>query len=205
VTGGADLDLAIKDRARSVRPRRPEVLRGKSRDFEAGIYDDERFLQRIADAVRSIRVGPPQELATMMGPLVLPPGDKLRRVHDPRRRRAMARRTRALDESGRLWSPGVRIGVQPDRGSIAPNASGRCSASCARDLDDVCAAIAPEFGLTGGLHSLDPDEMLHWLEPRAGRERVCESPHHGCDRAAPTVRWLEAFVDRSRRQDRRTR
>ena len=35
----------------------------------------------------------------------------------------------------------------------------------ARDLDDALALQnATEFGLTGGLHSLDPDEIAHWLE-----------------------------------------
>ena len=35
----------------------------------------------------------------------------------------------------------------------------------ADDLDDALALQnAPEFGLTGGLHSLDPDEIEHWLE-----------------------------------------
>ena len=35
----------------------------------------------------------------------------------------------------------------------------------ARDLDDALALQnAPEFGLTGGLHSLDPDEIDHWTE-----------------------------------------
>ena len=33
----------------------------------------------------------------------------------------------------------------------------------ARDLDDALALQnEPEFGLTGGLHSLDPDEIAHW-------------------------------------------
>jgi RHH-type proline utilization regulon transcriptional repressor/proline dehydrogenase/delta 1-pyrroline-5-carboxylate dehydrogenase len=168
VTGGADLDLAIKDLVRSAFGHAGQKCSAASLAIlEAGIYDDERNLSRIADAVRSIRVGPPQELATMMGPLVLPPGDKLQRAFttlDAGEQWLVE--PRALDDSGRLWSPGVRIGVQPGSWFHRTECFGPVLGIMrARDLDDALSLQnAPEFGLTGGLHSLDPDEILHWLE-----------------------------------------
>src|SRR6185295_20008650 len=73
-----------------------------------------RFAARLADAVRSIRVGPATDLATMMGPLVQPAAGKLLRaltkldagerwLVEPRR----------LDTAGQLWTPGVKMDVQP--------------------------------------------------------------------------------------------
>ena len=40
---------------------------------EASTYDDGRFLRRLADAVRSLKVGPAADLTTTMGPLIRPP------------------------------------------------------------------------------------------------------------------------------------
>jgi RHH-type proline utilization regulon transcriptional repressor/proline dehydrogenase/delta 1-pyrroline-5-carboxylate dehydrogenase len=168
VTGGADLDLAIKDLVRSAFGHAGQKCSAASLAIlEAGIYDDQRFLGRIADAVRSIRVGRADELATMMGPLVLPPGDKLRRAFTTLDSgETWLVEPRALDESGRLWSPGVRIGVQPGSWFHRTECFGPVlGVMRAHDLDDALALQnAPEFGLTGGLHSLDPDEIVHWSE-----------------------------------------
>ena len=97
---------------------------------EAPLYDDPAFLARLADAVRSLRVGPATDLATMVGPVIAPAeGQLLRALTDARRRRVAGSSSRSgLDADGRLWSPGVRVGVRP--GLVvppAPSASGRCS------------------------------------------------------------------------------
>ena len=69
VTAGADLDLAIKDLVRSAFGHAGQKCSAASLAIlEARVYDDTRFLARIADAVRSVRVGIASDLATMMGP-----------------------------------------------------------------------------------------------------------------------------------------
>jgi RHH-type proline utilization regulon transcriptional repressor/proline dehydrogenase/delta 1-pyrroline-5-carboxylate dehydrogenase len=134
--------------------------------IEASVHDDERFLTRLADAVRSVRVGRPTDLATMMGPVVQPPAGKLRRALtelDPGERWLVE--PKLLDD-GVLWSPGVKLGVRPGSWFHRTECFGPVlGVMRARDLDDALGLQnAPEFGLTGGLHSLDPDEIAHWTE-----------------------------------------
>ena len=71
----ADVDLAItRPRALGVRPRRAEVLGGQPGDRRGAAATTTRtFRRRLADAVRSLRVGPATDLATMVGPLIHPP------------------------------------------------------------------------------------------------------------------------------------
>jgi RHH-type proline utilization regulon transcriptional repressor/proline dehydrogenase/delta 1-pyrroline-5-carboxylate dehydrogenase len=168
ITAGADLDLAIKDLVRSAFGHAGQKCSAASLAvIEAGIYDDSRFLARVADAVRSVRVGAATEPASMMGPLVKPAADKLLRaltrldngeswLVEPRR----------LDAAGDLWAPGVKLGVRPGSFFHLTECFGPVLGLMrARDLGDAVALQnAPEFGLTGGLHSLDPDEIAHWRD-----------------------------------------
>ena len=67
---------------------------------------------------------------------------------------------------GRLWTPGVRISVQAGSWFHRTECFGPVlGVMRATDLD---AAIelqnATDFGLTGGIHSLDPTEIATWLE-----------------------------------------
>ncbi len=81
ITGGADVDLAIRDLVRSAFGHSGQKCSAASLAIiESSLHDDERFLTRLADAVRSVRVGRPTDLATMMGPVIQPPAGKLRRA-----------------------------------------------------------------------------------------------------------------------------
>jgi RHH-type proline utilization regulon transcriptional repressor/proline dehydrogenase/delta 1-pyrroline-5-carboxylate dehydrogenase len=168
ITGAADLDLALRDLVRSAFGHSGQKCSAASLAIvEARLYDDPRFMSRLADAVRSIRVGVATDVATMMGPVIISPGEKLRRgltELDAGERWIVEPRLLASD--GRLWSPGVRAGVQPGSWFHQTECFGPVlGVMRARDLDDALALQnATEFGLTGGLHSLDPDEIGHWIE-----------------------------------------
>ncbi len=168
ITGGADVDLAIRDLVRSAFGHSGQKCSAASLAIiEASVHDDERFLTRLADAVRSVRVGPPTDLATMMGPVIQPPAGKLRRALtelDAGERWLVE--PKQLDGDGALWSPGVKLGVRPGSWFHRTECFGPVlGVMRARDLDDALALQnAPEFGLTGGLHSLDPDEIAHWTD-----------------------------------------
>jgi RHH-type proline utilization regulon transcriptional repressor/proline dehydrogenase/delta 1-pyrroline-5-carboxylate dehydrogenase len=168
ITGGADIDLAIRDLVRSAFGHSGQKCSAASLAIlEAGLYDDARVLGRIADAVRSLRVGRAIELATMMGPVVQTPSGKLARALtelDAGERWLVE--PKQLDSSGRLWSPGVKIGVRPGSWFHLTECFGPVLGIMrARDLDDAIALQnATEFGLTGGLHTLDPDEIEHWID-----------------------------------------
>jgi RHH-type proline utilization regulon transcriptional repressor/proline dehydrogenase/delta 1-pyrroline-5-carboxylate dehydrogenase len=167
ITGGADVDLAIRDLVRSAFGHSGQKCSAASLAIiEASVHDDDRFLTRLADAVRSVRVGRPADLATMMGPLVQRPTGKLwRALTELDAGERWLVEPKQLD-GGALWSPGVKLGVRPGSWFHRTECFGPVlGVMRARDLNDALALQnGTEFGLTGGLHSLDPDEIAHWTE-----------------------------------------
>ncbi len=107
ITGAADVDLAIRDLVRSAFGHSGQKCSAASLAIiEASVHDDERFLARLADAVRSVRVGLATDLATMMGPVIQPPAGKLRRALtelDPGERWLVE--PKQLDNGGRCGAP----------------------------------------------------------------------------------------------------
>jgi RHH-type proline utilization regulon transcriptional repressor/proline dehydrogenase/delta 1-pyrroline-5-carboxylate dehydrogenase len=168
ITGGADVDLAIRDLVRSAFGHAGQKCSAASLAIvERSLHDDGRFLARLADAARSIRVGRATALSTTMGPVVAPPTGKLARALtelDVGERWLVE--PRPLDADGRLWSPGVRTGVRGGSWFHQTECFGPVlGVMRADDLDhalELQNGVA--FGLTGGLHTLDPDEIEHWSD-----------------------------------------
>ncbi len=163
-----DVDLALRDLVRSAFSHAGQKCSAASLAIvEAPLHDDASFLARLADAVRSIRVGPPTDLASVMGPLIAAPSGPLARALTRLDRgEAWLVEPRRLAGSGQLWSPGVRTGVEPGSWFHHTECFGPVLGVIrADDLEhavEIQNAVA--FGLTGGLHSLDTDEIERWLE-----------------------------------------
>ncbi len=168
ITAAADEDAAIKDLVRSAFGHAGQKCSAASLAIiEAGLYDDPSFLRRLADAVLSVRVGPAAELATMMGPLVGHPSEKLQRaLTELDEGEEWLVQPHCLDEATNLWSPGVRVGVRPGNWLHRTECFGPVlGVMRARDFDDAIALQnGTEFGLTGGIQSLDEHEVAAWLE-----------------------------------------
>src|SRR5262249_38192364 len=64
------------------------------------------------------------------------------------------------------WTPGVKLGVRPGSPYHLTECFGPVlGVMRAADLDQAIAwQNLPAYGLTGGLHSLDPAEIAHWVE-----------------------------------------
>jgi RHH-type proline utilization regulon transcriptional repressor/proline dehydrogenase/delta 1-pyrroline-5-carboxylate dehydrogenase len=79
----------------------------------------------------------------------------------------------------RLWSPGIKLGVQPDTFFHTTECFGPVLGLMrAENVDDAIAlANAVAFGLTGGIHTLDNREIEHWKAHiqvgNAGVRSVC--------------------------------
>jgi RHH-type proline utilization regulon transcriptional repressor/proline dehydrogenase/delta 1-pyrroline-5-carboxylate dehydrogenase len=168
ITAAADIDLAIKDLVRSAFGHAGQKCSAASLAIiEAGVYDNPGFRTRLADAVRSLRVGPAEDLATMMGPLINPPAGPLARALaelDPGE--SWLVEPRRLDDEGRYWTPGVKLGVAPGSWFHVTECFGPVLGLMrADDLDHALELQnATGYGLTGGLHSLDPGEIDRWVE-----------------------------------------
>ncbi|MFN8099032.1 MAG: bifunctional proline dehydrogenase/L-glutamate gamma-semialdehyde dehydrogenase [Dermatophilaceae bacterium] len=168
VTEAADQDAAIKDLVKSAFGHAGQKCSAASLAIvEAPVYDDPDFLARLAAAVRTVRVGWGADPATIMGPLIAPPGPNLERaltMLDPGERWLVE--PRQLDDTGRLWSPGVRADVRPGSWFHRTECFGPVLGLIrADDLDHALALQnATPYGLTAGLHSLDPGEIDTWLD-----------------------------------------
>ena len=135
------------------------------------VHDDPSFRRRLRDAVTSLRVGPPEDPSTMVGPLIGPPGDDLLRgLTQLEPGESWLVEPRPLDgrppaESTR-WSPGVRVGVRPGSWFHVTECFGPVLGIVR--ADDLDHAIELQngtgYGLTGGIHSLDDAEVERWLE-----------------------------------------
>jgi RHH-type proline utilization regulon transcriptional repressor/proline dehydrogenase/delta 1-pyrroline-5-carboxylate dehydrogenase len=167
VTEAADQDAAIKDIVKSAFGHAGQKCSAASLAIvEAPVYDDPSFLARLAAAVRTVRVGWGPEPATIMGPLIAPPTGNLHRALttlEPGERWLVE--PRQLDDTGRLWSPGVRADVVPGSWFHQTECFGPVLGVIR--ADDLGHAIAIQndtaYGLTAGLHSLDPGEIETWL------------------------------------------
>ncbi|HZX53281.1 MAG TPA: aldehyde dehydrogenase family protein, partial [Ilumatobacteraceae bacterium] len=166
ITQAADLDLAVRDLVRSAFGHAGQKCSAASLAIvEAALYDDPAFMERLADATRSLEVGSPSQLGSVVGPLIGPPSDKLQRGLtrlDAGERWLVEPR----DLGSNVWTPGVRVGVQPGSFFHMTECFGPVlGVMRARDLDDAIALQnGTPFGLTGGIHSLDDDEVERWLE-----------------------------------------
>ncbi|TAP39554.1 aldehyde dehydrogenase family protein [Arthrobacter sp. S39] len=168
VTPSADLDLAAKDVAYSAFGHAGQKCSAASLVILVGsVAKSKRFHNQLVDAVTSLKVGYPQDPTSQMGPIIEPANGKLlNALTTLGEGESWAVEPRKLDGTGRLWSPGVRHGVR--RGSyfhLTEFFGPVLGVMTAETLEEAIAIQNQiEYGLTAGLHSLNPDELGTWLD-----------------------------------------
>ncbi len=168
ITAAADIDRAVADLVRSAFGHAGQKCSAASLAIvDAPLYDDPVFLERIRDAAATLRVGAPDDLATDLGPLIEPPGAALTRaLTQLEPGESWLLEPACWSSDGRLWSPGIRLGVQPGSWFARTECFGPVLGLVRAGGLDHAIAIqnGTDFGLTAGLHSLDPDEIAAWCE-----------------------------------------
>ncbi|KRE90156.1 bifunctional proline dehydrogenase/L-glutamate gamma-semialdehyde dehydrogenase [Arthrobacter sp. Soil764] len=168
VTPSADLDLAAKDVAYSAFGHAGQKCSAASLVILVGsVAKSKRFHNQLIDAVTSLKVGYPEDPTSQMGPIIEPANGKLLNalttLGDGEN---WAVEPKKLDDTGRLWSPGVRYGVK--RGSYfhLTEFFGPVLGVMTADTLEEAIAIQNqiEYGLTAGLHSLNSEELGIWLD-----------------------------------------
>jgi RHH-type proline utilization regulon transcriptional repressor/proline dehydrogenase/delta 1-pyrroline-5-carboxylate dehydrogenase len=168
VTPSADLDLAAKDVAYSAFGHAGQKCSAASLVILVGsVAKSKRFHNQLIDAVTSLKVGYPEDPTSQMGPIIEPANGKLLNalttLGDGEN---WAVEPKKLDDTGRLWSPGVRYGVK--RGSyfhLTEFFGPVLGVMTAETLEEAIAIQNQiEYGLTAGLHSLNSAELGTWLE-----------------------------------------
>lgn len=168
VTPSADLDLAAKDVAYSAFGHAGQKCSAASLVILVGsVAKSKRFHNQLIDAVTSLKVGYPEDPTSQMGPIIEPANGKLLNalttLGDGEN---WAVEPRKLDDTGRLWSPGMRYGVK--RGSyfhLTEFFGPVLGVMTAETLEEAIAIQNEvDYGLTAGLHSLDTEELGLWLD-----------------------------------------
>jgi RHH-type proline utilization regulon transcriptional repressor/proline dehydrogenase/delta 1-pyrroline-5-carboxylate dehydrogenase len=168
ITPSADLDLAVKDLVQSAFGHAGQKCSAASLAILVGsVATSRRFREQLVDAVTSLVVGWPHDPMSQVGPLIEPAQgkllDALTRLQPGEQWLVEARR---LDAEGRLWSPGVKTGVQPGspyhRVEYFGPVLGLMTAATLDEAIELQNGV--DYGLTAGLHSLDRDEIRHWLD-----------------------------------------
>jgi RHH-type proline utilization regulon transcriptional repressor/proline dehydrogenase/delta 1-pyrroline-5-carboxylate dehydrogenase len=163
----ADLDQAAADLSKSAFGHAGQKCSAASLGILIGsVHENKQFLKQLVDAVSSMKVGFGSQSDASVGPLIESPSPKLDRALttlEPGERWLL--KPKQLDDSGRLWRPGVKIGVKkgsffhltecfgPVLGLMKAN-----SLEHALELQN-----GTDFGLTAGVHSLNVDEISLWL------------------------------------------
>lgn len=168
VTPSADLDLAAKDVISSAFGHAGQKCSAASLVILVGsVATSNRFRNQLIDGVTSLAVGFPSDPTTQMGPIIeAASGKLLSALTSVEKGQSWLVEPQRLDETGALWSPGVRSGVKAGSEYHLTEYFGPVlGIMTARTLEEAIEMVnAIDYGLTSGIHSLDADEVGLWLE-----------------------------------------
>jgi len=164
----ADLDLAANDLAKSAFGHAGQKCSAASLGILIGsVYKNKQFLKQLVDCVESMKVGYGPQADATVGPLIEKPSPKLlRALTTLEPGETWLLEPKQLDDSGRLWRPGIKIGVKPGsffhQTEVFGPVLGLIQAKNLKEALEI--QNGTEFGLTAGIHSLNADEISYWLE-----------------------------------------
>jgi RHH-type proline utilization regulon transcriptional repressor/proline dehydrogenase/delta 1-pyrroline-5-carboxylate dehydrogenase len=199
ITAAGDLDAAVSDLVRSAFGHAGQKCSAASLAIvEASVYDDPAFRRQLADAVRTLRPGAGWDLPATMGPLIRPPEGPLDdALHHLDVGESWLVEPHQVGDNAQLWSPGVKLGVRP--GSMFHLTECFGPVLGLMRAADLAQAIEwqnqPAYGLTAGLHSLDPAEIRQWRESvQAGNLYVNRHITGAIVRRQPFGGWKRSVV-----------
>lgn len=168
ISGMADRELAIRDLVASAFGHAGQKCSAASLAILlAPVHDDPYFREQLRDAASSLAVGAAWDPASVVTPLIRPPGPALLRgltqLDDGE---SWLLEPRCHPDNPRLWSPGVKLGVVAGSFSHTTELFGPVlGVMRADDLEHaIDLANATPYGLTAGLHSLDEREQARFIE-----------------------------------------
>lgn len=168
ITGMADHDQAIKDLVRSAFGHAGQKCSAASLAIcEAEVYDNPIFLRQLKDAAASLPIGSAWDMSSKVTPVIRPPGPELKRaLTQLEPGESWLLEPRMVEDNPCLWSPGIKLGVQPGSFFHQTECFGPVLGLMRAEnlAQAVKLANEVEFGLTGGIHSLDHREVTYWQE-----------------------------------------
>ncbi len=168
ITAFADLDLAVKDLVRGAFGHAGQKCSATSVALvERCVYESDKFRHQLLDAARSLRVGSSHDPSAMVTPVIRTPDPNLNRgltTLEPGEEWLLE--PQCVEGNSCLWTPGIRLGVRPGSWYHRTECFGPVLGLICVDSFDEALQIAnsSDFGLTGGLHSLEPRQIRVWRE-----------------------------------------
>ena len=168
ITACADIDAAVKDLVQSAFGHAGQKCSAASLGIIVeSIFKDPAFIRQLIDDVSSLKVGAGYHFGTSVGPIIRPPeGNLLHALHHLDPGESWLVEPLQLDHTGHLWRPGIKVGVKPGSWSHRNEWFGPVLALMV--APNLKTAVqwqnATDFGLTAGIHSLDPVELSYWME-----------------------------------------
>lgn len=164
----ADLDLAVADIVHSAFGHAGQKCSAASLVICVGsVATSKRFRRQLLDATRSLIVATPDRPEAVMGPLIGAATEKLRRaLTQLEAGQQWLLEPCLIDPDTNLWTPAIIDRVQPGSWFHRTECFGPVlGLMAAHDLDEAIAMQnAVQYGLTGGIHTLDPAHVERWLE-----------------------------------------
>lgn len=168
VSASADIDNAVKDLVQSAFGHAGQKCSAASLAIvETGVYRNPAFIHQLKDAVQTLTTASSLLTSTAVGPLIHPPtGALLRALTTLDDGESWLVEPQALDSTGYLWSPGVKIGVLPGSWSHMNEWFGPVLGIIEAPDFDTAIDIqnTANYGLTAGVHSLDVAECEKWID-----------------------------------------
>lgn len=168
VTPAADYDQAARDIAMSVvSAAGQDPLRPSTAILVGAAARKGRFAEQLADAVASTRIGYPADPSVHAGPLVAKAtGKAYEMLTGLAEGEHWLVEPRSLDDTGRLWTPGVRTGVKPGSPVLRNDAAVPVINIVHAESLDAAIQLQNQldYGLGAGLFSLDRSEIAQWVQ-----------------------------------------
>ena len=168
ITAQADREAAIKDLVRSAFGHAGQKCSAASLAIvEAEVYDDANFRRQLRDAAQSLHAGPATDARSVVTPTIQAPNPDLRRALTTLESgETWLLEPQQIGDDECSWSAGVKLGVRAGSWFHQTECFGPVLGLMR--AESLAQAIewqnATAFGLTAGLHSLDPREINQWRD-----------------------------------------
>lgn len=199
ISVAADLDLAIRDLVRGAFGHAGQKCSATSLALiQKDVYDSPRFMEQLKDAAESLRVAGSWDTAADVTPVIRTPDEYLQRgLTVLEAGESWLLEPKMVDGNPCLWRPGIRIGVRPGSWYHRHECFGPVLGLIRCESFEQAIEIqnSSEFGLTGGLHSLDPAEIELWREQvQVGNAYINRSTTGAIVRRQPFGGWKDSCV-----------